>query len=136
MINIRFLSGPQLSGICRRLMSNHRHTRSGKYDSSHFLVFPFRYIGADFVFKILGFPDLTMWDTINNRIAFVEVKGPNDRLSNKQILWLDYLNSLGLKGVVCHIEAINAKRVKKAPVVKTKSPKKKRLKYDSGDDFV
>ena len=77
-----------------------------------------------------------MWDTINNRVAFVEVKGPNDRLSNKQILWLDYLNSLGLKAVVCHIEAINAKRVKKAPVVKTKSPTKKRLKYDSGDDFV
>ena len=89
------------------------------------------------IFKILGFPDLTMWDTINNRVAFVEVKGPNDRLSNKQILWLDYLNSLGLKAVVCHIEAINAsKRVKKAPVVKTKSPKKKRPTYDSGDDFV
>ena len=42
-------------------MTNHRHTRS-------------------------GFPDLTMWDTNNHRVVFVEVKGPNDRLSNKQIL--------------------------------------------------
>ena len=30
IMNTLFLSGPQLSGICRRLMSNHRHTRSGK----------------------------------------------------------------------------------------------------------
>jgi Fanconi-associated nuclease 1 len=87
---LKCFSGHQLSGICRRLMTNHRHTRS-------------------------GFPDLTMWDTNKGRVTFVEVKGPNDRLSNKQILWLDYLNSLGIEAVVCHIEAMNAKRLSSSP---------------------
>ena len=116
---LRCFSGAQLNGLCRRLMMNHRHTRS-------------------------GFPDLTMWDKINEKVAFVEVKGPNDRLSNKQILWLDYLNSLGMEAVVCHIEALNGKRINIESTSKTKntnakrakvSPKKKRERKTSEDDF-
>ena len=121
-------------------MTNHRHTRS-------------------------GFPDLTMWDTnqgmnirINHvlyifrflkflllfhfvlagRVAFVEVKGPNDSLSNKQILWLDYLRSFGIEAVVTHIEPLNSKRVQVKSQTK-RPPKKMRKKcddYDSSDDFV
>ena len=34
----------------------------------------------------------------------VEVKGPGDRLSTKQILWLDYLRSLGVDAEVCHVQ--------------------------------
>ena len=75
-----------------------------------------------------------MWDINKNRLAFVEVKGPNDRLSNKQILWLDYLSSLGLEALVCHVECLNGKRLlpkKKAAA----SPRKKRQRRNSDDDF-
>jgi len=34
----------------------------------------------------------------------VEVKGPNDRLSAKQTLWLDFLVSLGVEAEVCHVQ--------------------------------
>ena len=60
---LRCLSGLQVAGVCRRLLQNHRHTRS-------------------------GFPDLTLWDPETGRCEVVEVKGPGDRLSNKQILWI------------------------------------------------
>ena len=103
---IKCFSNAQLSGLCRRLMTNHRHTRS-------------------------GFPDLTLWDVQNQRVAFVEVKGPNDRLSNKQILWLDYLCSLGLEALVCHIEPINAKKL---PTSRKKATSAN-LSNDSDDDF-
>merc|ERR1712029_257740 len=58
----------QLHGICDRLVKHHRHTRS-------------------------GFPDLTVWNPATKRVRFVEVKGPGDRLSNKQILWLEVLKA-------------------------------------------
>ena len=76
----------QLHGICQRLIKHHRHTRS-------------------------GFPDLTVWDPASKRVAFVEVKGPGDRLSNKQVLWLEVLAGLGLEALVCHVEATNGKKI-------------------------
>lgn len=33
-----------------------------------------------------------------------EVKGPGDRLSHKQMLWLDYLLKLGVDAEVCHVK--------------------------------
>ena len=72
------------------------------------------------------------------RVAFVEVKGPNDTLSFKQILWLDYLRSFGIEAVVTHIEPLNSKRVQTKSQTK-RPPKKMRKKcdnHDSGDDFV
>ena len=67
------------------MIKNHRHTRS-------------------------GFPDLTMWNPETKTCQIVEVKGPNDRLSKKQILWIDYLSKLGIKAVVCRVEAIGHKK--------------------------
>ncbi len=122
-------TGSQLAGICKRLMTNHRHTRS-------------------------GFPDLTIWDPKNQKVAFVEVKGPNDRLSNKQILWIRYLNCLNLSAFVCHVEALNAKHLSSASSTKTcdqktnhvtspmkqkksdKLSRKNRERRNSEDDFV
>ena len=49
----------QLKGICERLIKNHRYTRS-------------------------GFPDLTVWNVEKKQCQIIEVKGPNDRLSQKQ----------------------------------------------------
>lgn len=89
---------PVLAAICERLAKDHRFTRS-------------------------GFPDLIVWDPSNKRCCIVEVKGPNDRLSTKQILWLDYLLTNGATAEVCHVEAIGAKKMKRASPRKI-SPKK------------
>ena len=34
----------------------------------------------------------------------VEVKGPGDRLSTKQILWLDYFVAVGVSAEVCYVK--------------------------------
>ena len=73
--------------ICERLAKDHRFTRS-------------------------GYPDLTVWNPEKRICRTVEVKGPNDRLSTKQMLWLDYLMEWGAVAEVCHVEAIGAKRMK------------------------
>lgn len=39
----------------------------------------------------------------------VEVKGPSDRLSQKQMIWLDELHRLGADVEVCHVAAVGAK---------------------------
>ena len=83
---LRCLDGHQWKAICERLVKNHRHTRS-------------------------GFPDLTLWNPETGSCCFVEVKSPNDRLSTKQILWLEYLNKHGIESLVCHVEALNAKKI-------------------------
>lgn len=106
------LERAQLAGICRRLMLDHRCTRS-------------------------GFPDLTLWNPAKKRCVIVEVKGPGDRLSNKQVLWIDYLNKLGVTAVTCHVEAISGKFLPKvtkrsSPIKKSGSPAKNASpkKYD------
>jgi hypothetical protein len=83
---LKCLTGLQWRAICERLIKHHRHTRS-------------------------GFPDLTVWNPDLSVCHFVEVKGPNDRLSAKQILWMEFLNSHGITSVVCHVEATNAKKL-------------------------
>lgn len=42
-------------------------------------------------------------------LQLVEVKGPNDRLSPKQMIWLDELQKLGADVEVCHVAAVGAK---------------------------
>ncbi|GFS12920.1 fanconi-associated nuclease 1-like [Elysia marginata] len=61
-----------LTGILTRYAHSPRHTRS-------------------------GFPDLTLWNPVTGAFKICEVKGPGDRLSNKQILWLDYLLAVAAK---------------------------------------
>ncbi|XP_020824255.1 fanconi-associated nuclease 1 [Phascolarctos cinereus] len=76
--------GPFLSGVCRLLATDLRHHRG-------------------------GLPDLVVWNTPNNHFKLVEVKGPNDRLSHKQMIWLDELQQLGAQVEVCHVVAVGAK---------------------------
>ncbi|XP_044521334.1 fanconi-associated nuclease 1 [Gracilinanus agilis] len=78
------LRGPFLSGVCRRLATDLRHHRG-------------------------GLPDLVVWNTQENHFKLVEVKGPNDRLSHKQMIWLDELQQLGAQVEVCHVVAVGAK---------------------------
>ncbi|KAM6202427.1 fanconi-associated nuclease 1 [Rhynchocyon petersi] len=78
------LGGPFLSGVCRRLATDFRHCRG-------------------------GLPDLVVWNSQSHRFKLVEVKGPNDRLSQKQMIWLDELQKLGAEVEVCHVVAVGAK---------------------------
>ncbi|XP_018350909.1 PREDICTED: fanconi-associated nuclease 1-like isoform X2 [Trachymyrmex septentrionalis] len=52
-----------------------------------------------------GFPDIIVWNINTKQYKIVEVKGPNDKLSTKQTLWLNYLNRIGLNTEVCYCES-------------------------------
>lgn len=78
------LGGPVLSGVCRRLAADFRHCRG-------------------------GLPDLVVWSSQSHHCKLVEVKGPSDRLSCKQMIWLDELQKLGAEVEVCHVVAVGAK---------------------------
>ncbi|KAM6936969.1 fanconi-associated nuclease 1 [Xenentodon cancila] len=78
------LGGAFLGGIIDRMAKDYRHCRG-------------------------GLPDLVVWNTSNSTCKLVEVKGPNDRLSQKQQIWLDELQKLGANVEVCHVTAIGAK---------------------------
>ncbi|KAM9808172.1 fanconi-associated nuclease 1 [Neosynchiropus ocellatus] len=56
-----------------------------------------------------GLPDLVVWSTLRNTYKLVEVKGPSDRLSQKQQIWLDELQKLGADVEVCHVVATGAR---------------------------
>jgi len=43
-----------------------------------------------------GLPDLCVWNYQDRKVRFCEVKGPGDRLSEKQKLWIDILLRAGL----------------------------------------
>ncbi|KAJ3177938.1 Fanconi-associated nuclease 1 [Geranomyces variabilis] len=66
-----------------------------------------------------GLPDLVLWDatTSPKRIKLVEVKGPGDRLSEKQIMWMDILGCCGWDIDVCKVEE-KAKKTLPIPVKK------------------
>ncbi|NWR61731.1 FAN1 nuclease, partial [Bucorvus abyssinicus] len=78
------LGGMFLSGVFRRLSKDLRHCRG-------------------------GLPDLVVWSTHTNHFKLVEVKGPNDRLSPKQMIWLSELKKLGAAVEVCHVQAVGGK---------------------------
>ncbi|EPB78652.1 VRR-NUC domain protein [Ancylostoma ceylanicum] len=76
---------PGLLAVLRRVITDYRNCRS-------------------------GFPDLTMWNTKTKKVAVVEVKGPGDRLSTKQRLWLDYFMRHEIRAEVCHVIAKGSMR--------------------------
>ncbi|NXC01714.1 FAN1 nuclease, partial [Orthonyx spaldingii] len=78
------LGGTFLSGVFRRLSQDLRHCRG-------------------------GLPDLLVWRSHSQRFKLVEVKGPNDRLSPKQMLWLSELHKLGAAVEVCHVQDVGGK---------------------------
>ncbi|KAF9111855.1 hypothetical protein BGX27_004359 [Mortierella sp. AM989] len=51
-----------------------------------------------------GMPDLCCWDYKKKLVKFVEVKGPGDRLSSKQQVWIDLLSSLGVDIELCIVQ--------------------------------
>ena len=73
-----------LVSVLERLVKDHRSTRS-------------------------GLPDLTLWNYNDRTVRCLEVKGPSDKLSTKQILWLRFLNSVGIPSEVCHVSSLGSK---------------------------
>ena len=73
-----------LAAVMERMVRDHRATRS-------------------------GLPDLTVWCPRSGQLRCVEVKGPGDRLSTKQILWIRFLNSAGIQTEVCHVTQLGSK---------------------------
>ncbi|KAM3663596.1 fanconi-associated nuclease 1 isoform 3-T5 [Ammospiza maritima maritima] len=78
------LGGRFLSGVFQRLSRDLRHCRG-------------------------GLPDLLVWRSHSQHFKLVEVKGPNDRLSPKQVLWLSELHKLGAAVEVCHVQDVGGK---------------------------
>ncbi|NXQ40865.1 FAN1 nuclease, partial [Catharus fuscescens] len=78
------LGGTFLSGVFRRLSRDLRHCRG-------------------------GLPDLLVWRSHSQHFKLVEVKGPHDRLSPKQMLWLSELHKLGAAVEVCHVQDVGGK---------------------------
>uniref|UniRef100_H3D860 Fanconi-associated nuclease n=1 Tax=Tetraodon nigroviridis TaxID=99883 RepID=H3D860_TETNG len=76
--------GAFLGGVIARMSKDYRHCRA-------------------------GLPDLVVWNTSENTYKLVEVKGPSDRLSQKQQIWLDELQKLGADVEVCHVVATGAR---------------------------
>jgi len=81
------LGGQVLSGIFTRFAQGYRYHRS-------------------------GLPDLVVWNSSTLDYMIAEVKGPGDKLSTKQQIWLDVLASLGANVEVCYVTAVGAKRLK------------------------
>ncbi|KAJ3191292.1 Fanconi-associated nuclease 1 [Irineochytrium annulatum] len=44
-----------------------------------------------------GVPDLCVWHYETRRVRMIEVKGQGDRLSSKQMVWLDFLLEVGIE---------------------------------------
>ncbi|MCO5585352.1 hypothetical protein L7F22_039285 [Adiantum nelumboides] len=51
-----------------------------------------------------GMPDLVVWRYGDKQVRFCEVKGPGDKLSDKQKLWIDVLLRAGLRVEVSKVE--------------------------------
>ncbi|KAF9562213.1 hypothetical protein EC968_005371 [Mortierella alpina] len=55
-----------------------------------------------------GMPDLCCWNYEKKLVKFVEVKGPGDRLSSKQQVWIDLLTSLQVDIELCIVQVSKA----------------------------
>lgn len=69
------------------------------------LIAIFKRMCSHIRFTQSGFPDLLVWNAETKMIKAVEVKGPNDTLSSKQILWLHYFNASGFPAEVCYVKS-------------------------------
>lgn len=81
-----------------------------------------------------GFPDLTVWNPVEQQVKIVEVKGPTDSLSFKQILWIDFLMGIDVPVEVCHVVASGANGKRKFST--ETSQEKPKLKSVVLDDII
>ncbi|WEW58835.1 PDDEXK family nuclease [Emydomyces testavorans] len=58
-----------------------------------------------------GIPDLFLWSVERKEVMFVEVKSPNDRLSDTQRLWIHVLTGAGVRVELCNAVAREVRHV-------------------------
>lgn len=68
----------------------------------------------EWAMRTSGFPDLCLWRYADRQVCFAEVKGPNDRLSEKQKVWIDVLVRAGLRVELARVEDVRARAPKRA----------------------
>ena len=56
---------------------------------------------TDFAKYRSGMPDLLIWN--KRGVAFAEVKGARDRLSDAQREWTDFLHEIGVRVFLVHV---------------------------------
>lgn len=59
-------------------------------------------IAENIVENSRGLPDLLVWS--ENHYEFVEIKSPNDTLSNQQLFWLRYFREIGVNAKVLRVK--------------------------------
>jgi len=62
-----------------------------------------RVLARDYAHATSGMPDLILYKEGERKARFAEVKGPRDRLSDKQRVWLDVLIQAGADVHVIHV---------------------------------
>lgn len=69
------------------------------------LSFICRLLCEDWDMRTSGFPDLCLWRYSDKKLCFSEVKGPGDRLSETQRVWIDALLRAGVSVEIARIHA-------------------------------
>ncbi|KAJ3222706.1 hypothetical protein HK099_002016, partial [Clydaea vesicula] len=69
-----------------------------------------------------GGPDLCLYNEHAKKVKFSEVKGQNDRLSETQIIWLNYLSEL--EGIESELFEVNVEKKRKAKTPVNRKTKK------------
>ncbi|KAL9651733.1 hypothetical protein ABK040_013989 [Willaertia magna] len=99
-------------------------------------------LAEDFKENRSGMPDLTLWKLKEKCGKLCEVKGPNDKLSDKQTIWIDVLLRAGCQVDICHVVAKETTIVNDS-VIEPKKKKRKSndLKFDDEElwtqlDFI
>lgn len=85
-----------------------------------------RLLAEEWSIRTSGFPDLCVWRYADKHICFAEVKGPNDRLSEKQKVWIDVLLRAGLSVELALVEEANAPKRRSVSPAKGARPAKGR----------
>ncbi|KAJ2743157.1 hypothetical protein GGI20_003960 [Coemansia sp. BCRC 34301] len=80
-----------------------------KYIGGQALVAICKVLAREYRSKSSGFPDLCLWNSATEKVMFVEVKGPNDTLSDSQRDWIDILLSNGIGVEVCLVREGDAR---------------------------
>ncbi|KAL0481233.1 hypothetical protein AKO1_012823 [Acrasis kona] len=89
-----------------------------------------RMFAEDYHYYRSGMPDLLLWNIDKKEAIFSEVKGPGDRLSDKQTIWIDLLNACNANVEVLHIVELDDEKSSNKFELPSMSGKKKKKKSD------
>jgi Fanconi-associated nuclease 1 len=97
---VECLGGKALSVLCRMFCEEYGHRASGVPD--------LMYVGlaTEDLGCVNRFITYSVWNYTERRARFVEVKSPNDHLSETQKIWISVLQTAGVEVEVCHVTEI------------------------------